>query len=71
MLYFKSKKINDDGSIEILTEEKYFFNLLKKERKFITYEKYVSNYYKWLELPYKRTVYDNLSFQLDDWNKYN
>ena len=54
------------GKTIFITETKRLF-FKPKIRRFLAQSELTSNYWRWLELPDKLIVSDNLSLQLDAW----
>jgi len=64
-----SKKTINGGTIPILEVEIRPKGFLRKQiiKEYMSTEKYVADYYRWVELPDKTIVDDSMSFQLDEW----
>ena len=59
---------NNTRTIETLTSRSFLGIKLKPiKRKFFANERRVADYWRWVELPDKILVNDELSFQLDTW----
>ena len=60
-------KVIIGGKTVITTENRFLF--WKTQTKFIAQKESPKGYWTWLELPNLTLVPDNLSFQLDEWNR--
>ena len=60
-------KVIIGGKSVITTESKFLW--WKTQTKFIAQREFPKGYWTWLELPNLTIVPDNLSFQLDKWNR--
>lgn len=66
-------KENSKGlmTIETLTDRSFLGIKLKPiKRTFIANKEYTEGYWNWVEMPNKIIVSDKLSFQLDEWLKF-
>jgi len=66
-------KENSKGlmTIETLTDRGFLgINLKPIKRTFIANREFPKGYWNWVEMPYKTLVGDSLSFQLDEWLKF-
>ncbi len=66
-------KENGKGMMTIETETQRSFlgiKLKPTKRTFIANKEYPKGYWNWVELPNKTLVGDRLSFQLDEWLKF-
>jgi len=63
----KKKTSDDKGRTVLVCEERILF--FRRERRFVAQSAYSGRYWEWLELPNKKMVHDQLSFQLDAWNR--
>ena len=57
------------GGKAVITAEESKFVFWKKQTKFVAQEEFTKGYWRWLELPNLTLVPDELSFQLDAWNR--
>jgi len=66
-------KENNKGMVTIETETQRSFlgiKLKPTKRTFIANKEYPKGYWNWVELPNKTLVGDRLSFQLNEWLKF-
>lgn len=63
------KKEIKEGTVLLTVQHDILFGLIKWTEKYSSNSIIVGSYRKWLKEPNKLMVNDNLSFQLNEWNR--